>query len=152
MRNKNLIWIGLSISILLYVLTIAFELDLFEKIEQFVRPLERFEVDELIIPVIIFSVFCLLQGFSHVRKARIESEKAKIYTAMLSSTYHILNNLLNQLQLFQMTAKNTAGFDAEVLSKFDEAIDDALGQLEKLSHVSAIDEAAIKASVGTKKY
>lgn len=152
MKNQKLIWTGLTISILLYLVTIIFELDLFEKIEQFAREFERFEVDEIIIPLIIFSLFALIQGFTHVKKARIESEKAKIYTAMLSSSYHILNNLLNQMQLFQMTAKATSNFDPDVLSKFDGVIDEATNQIKKLSKISTITEASIKASVGTKSH
>lgn len=150
MKNLWLLWVGLTISILLYVTTIIFQLDLFEGLAEIVSRFELFEADELIIPTIVFSLFALVFCFIQIKQTKIEAEKAKIYTAMLSSTYHILNNLLNQMQLFRITATETPDFNRDTLSKFDESVDEAKFLIKKLSEISAIDEASIKASVGSK--
>lgn len=147
MKNSKLIWVGFSISLLLYLLTLFFEWDLFERFSSAIQELEDFEFDEVIIPILVFIPFVLTHSFNIKRKARMNEEKEKIYIAMLSSTYHILNNFLNQMQLFKVTAEETPGFDPEVLSHFDTIMNDALKQIEKLSEISNIDESSINDSV-----
>lgn len=147
MKNLKSIWLGLSISVLLYLTTILLKLDLFERIAEVLGSLESFEIDELLIPLIIFSLFALVHVFSQVRKVKIDAEKAKIYTAMLSSTYQILNQLIGQMQQVQVAAKATSGFDQDALAKLDNSISDASMQVEKLSKISNIDEVSILASL-----
>ncbi len=35
---------------------------------------------------------------------------------MLSSSHHILNNFIYQMNIFKMTAEETLGFDSEILA------------------------------------
>ncbi len=149
MKNQRFLWIGLSVSISLYLITLLFELDLFEKTEAFFRRFERFEVDEIVIPLMVFCVFALIHVFGLVKKSRIEAERAKIYTAMLTSTFQILNNFLDQMRLFQTEARNTPGFDPEIISKFDDTIEKSLEQIKNLAKVSHIDEISIRESMRT---
>lgn len=69
---------------------------------------------------------------------------------MMSSTQHILNNFLNQMQLFKLTAEDTPKFNPEVLALYDEIIDEASMQITALGNVHHIDEIAIQEAVAPK--
>lgn len=146
MKNMKFIWIGLTISVLLYLTTVFLQLDLFERAAEVLGSLELFEIDELIIPLIIFSMFALAHVFSQVKKVKIDAEKAKIYTAMLASTYQILNQLIDQMQLVRLAAKASSELDQDAIVKLDAVISEATMQIEKLSKISNIDAASILAS------
>ncbi len=138
---------GLIISISVFLIAIIFDMDLFERSIKVMHSLERFEVDEFIIPLFIFFAFSFVDQMKMKNSQRIEVEKIKIYKAMLSSTHYILNNFINQMQLFKMTAKETPQFDRKILSLYDEVITDASTQIEALGAIAQIDEISIKSSV-----
>ncbi len=147
MYKHNLTLIGLIISISIYLCCILFELDLFEKCIFLLEGLEKFELDEIIIPVFIFFIFLLLNKRRRLKAVKLENEKLKIYKAMLSSSHHILNNFVQQMDLFKITAEETPGFDDEVLSFYEDIINATIDQINSLSNVEKIDESAIRTSV-----
>ncbi|MEM7584476.1 MAG: hypothetical protein AAF560_13895 [Acidobacteriota bacterium] len=146
-KQQGLTLIGLGIAVSALLLTVIFDLDLFERSVGLLEALERYEVDELVIPLLIFLVFALLDQIKNRRSHAVELEKVKIYRAMLTSTHHILNNFLNQMRLFQLTAKDTPGFDPEVLAFYERIVEDASTQIEALGSITEIDEVSIKRSV-----
>ncbi len=76
---------------------------------------------------------------------RIEQEK--IYYATLKGTQHIVNNLLNELQLVYMEAIKHPDFDKETLSLFKDMMQEATKLLKRLSEVEQIDEEHILQAV-----
>lgn len=66
------------------------------------------------------------------------------------STHHILNNFLNNMQLFKITAEDTLEFDPDVLSLYDVVIKDTSAQIEALGNITTIEEESIHASVTPK--
>ena len=150
MKSTLLLWIGFVLSLAIYFFTILFDLDLFERVIGFLESVEAYEFDEVIIPLIIFGVFSIVHLNRLRKKAFIDEEKSKIYLAMLSSSFHILRNLLNQIQFFKREAEETPGFSQETITDLDKASKDALDLLENLSHLEKVDEQSIKHSVGTK--
>jgi hypothetical protein len=72
------VWLGMVIS----------GVDLFENFVNTLEGLERFEIDEIMIAVVIFGVFAFLDLIRRHRIQKVELEKAKIYQAMLFSTHH----------------------------------------------------------------
>lgn len=146
MKQYRLTLLGLGVSMLLYAFLVVFDVDLFEKVHGFLENIERFEVDELVFPLSIFIAVAFVDNFKKRKALQIELEKIKIYKAMLASTHHILNNFLNQMQLFKMTAESTPDFDPEVLSLYDHIIKEATTQIDALGSIAEIDEASIRAS------
>ena len=66
---------------------------------------------------------------------------------MSSAGRHILNNLLNEMQLFKMEALKCKNFDADVLKMYDTSINEASDLIKRLSQVEDITEDNIWASI-----
>jgi len=96
--------------------------------------------------VILFGVFA--DYFSKkIARAQKQLEAMRIYDSMIYATHHILNNLLNQMQLFRIEALRSKDFDKDVIELYDRAIGEASGLIERLSEIEDISEGSIKASV-----
>ena len=147
MKNYSVTLLGLGISLVVLIMGVAFDVDFFEQLVNLLNNLEAYEIDELIIP---FFMFAFVDGFKRNRLNKVNREKLKIYTAMMSSTQHILNNFLNQMQLFKLTAEDTPNFDSEVLGLYDEIIDEAKMQITALGNVNHINENSIHEAVAPK--
>lgn len=76
-----------------------------------------------------------------------EKEKITVYTATVSMTQHILNNLLNEMQLFQMEAEKIEGFDPEIKKLMTSSLIEGENLVKKLSSVKDLDEDHIRNSV-----
>ena len=150
MKQYKLTIVGLGLAFTIASISILFDIDFFEKVMELIESLESFEIDEFIIPLFILLIFSLLDQIRRQNLQKIENEKIKIYEAMMFSTHHILNNFLNNMQLFKMTAEDTPEFDPEVLSLYDLVIKDASTQIEELGNITTIDETSIHASVTPK--
>ena len=70
-----------------------------------------------------------------------------IYNSTLYATQHILNNLLNQMQLVKIEAVNNDAFDKYILELHNVATDEAIGLIKKLANVQDITGENIKKSV-----
>lgn len=104
----------------------------------------------IIILIILFGIFA--DYFS--RKLLItqkQLEASRIYSSMINATHHILNNLLNQMQFFKIEAQKSKDFDQEVLTLYDDAINEASELIERLSKVENITEENIWASIDPNK-
>ncbi|MDH7446694.1 hypothetical protein [Aquimarina sp. 2201CG14-23] len=149
MSNYKLTIIGLVISIFVYFTAIFLELDLFEQALAFLASIEQFEFDEFIIPLLIFSLFLVFDMRRRVKKIKLENAKLNIYKAMLSSSHHILNNFIYQMDIFKITAEDTPGFDAKILAFYEDIISNTSHQIYSLSNLPSIDEYSIRTSVMT---
>ncbi len=96
--------------------------------------------------IVLFGFFADFHVRSIVKKER-ELEAQDIYRSTVYATHHILNNLLNQMQLFKLEALRSEAFDKEVLAYFDTALDDASTLIERLSSIESISEDSIKDSI-----
>lgn len=77
----------------------------------------------------------------------IQKERQKIYSATVFGAQHILNNLLNQLQIVNFEIERHPSFDPEVIKAIHSMLDDAKGLMTKLSSVEHLDDEAIRQSV-----
>ena len=86
------------------------------------------------------------------KKIQLEQEKIKVYRAMVWSSQHVLNNLLNQMMMFKLTAESTPEFNPNIIKLFDEMVDDAEKQIKALSNITDLDENKIRDSVSAYEY
>ena len=76
-----------------------------------------------------------------------EKEKRVIFMATVSSTQHILNNLLNNLLLFKLEADKSDIFYDKTKALYEQTIREGAELVKKLSAVELLTEKNIKASV-----
>ena len=150
MKKYKLTFAGLVISLITLICSLLAEGDLFEYVVKHLENLEDYQIDEFIIPALIFFVFVVFDVLRRQKMQTVELEKVKIYQAMLSSAHHVLNNFLNQMQLFKFEAQNTPDFNPEVLNLYDQIMKEASMQIEALGSIDNIDEASILESVAPK--
>jgi DNA-binding response OmpR family regulator len=81
------------------------------------------------------------------QKALITQEKYEIYRAMAQSTQHILNNFLNQMMLFQITANKLGNFPEDIKELIGTVINDTATKVEELSNVQEITPENIRKTV-----
>ena len=77
-------------------------------------------------------------------------EVVYVYNAMIYASYHILNNLLNQMRLFKMEALRSKDFDRDVIALYDNTIKEASDLMDALSKVKDASEESIYAPVSVK--
>ena len=77
-------------------------------------------------------------------------EASQIYDSMIHATHHILNNLLNQIQVFKIEAQNCKDFNQDVIKLFDNSTKEASDLIKRLSEVEQITEKNIWSSVDPK--
>ncbi len=147
MININYKLVGIALGILYFAISTIFKLEVFELVIYELKYLEKYELDEIIISIFIILFFYRLEHLKREKEQDIELEKMKIYTAMLSSTHHIINNLMNQMTLFKITAQKTPDFDPKILAMYEKMIDEASSQIKSLGDIEKIDEGSINKSV-----
>lgn len=102
-----------------------------------------------VVIVLLLLLFGIYADFS-TKKLLIKEkqlEAARIYRSMTYASRHILNNLLNQMQLFKLEALKCNDFDRELIKLYDAAFGEATNLIQKLSEVENITGENIWASV-----
>jgi len=99
--------------------------------------------------IVLFGLFTDFHVRSIIKKER-ELVAQHIYRSTLRATHHILNNLLNQLQLFKLEALRSKDFNKEVLAYFDTALNEASVLIKRLSAIKSVSEDNIKDSIKPK--
>jgi len=103
--------------------------------------------------VVLLIVFGVLSD-SYSRRLVFEekqSEAINIYNSMLNASHHILNNLLNQMQIVKLEALKSKEFNQDVIREYDIAFNDAVELIKKLSAVETITSENIEDSVYPKQ-
>ncbi len=145
-KYKITLW-GFAVSLISLLCILVFEVDAFEALANFLWLFEDFELDEIIIPLFVFSIFLIVNLVKNQKEHELEAEKIKIYKAMLTSSQHVINNLLNEIQLFKIEAEATPEFPSETLSLFNEVTEEASQQIKALSSIENVDEDSIFQSI-----
>lgn len=102
------------------------------------------------IVIVILIVFIGIHADFSIKQLLIKEkqlEAARIYNSMIFASQHILNNLLNQMQLFRLEALKSKDFDKDMIKLYDNTIDEASDLIQRLSRVAHITDENILASV-----
>jgi hypothetical protein len=100
----------------------------------------------IVVLIIVFGIYADIQTGKLLAKER---EKQDVFIATVGSTQHILNNLLNQMQLALFDSDGNASMDDETRMMFKQALVEGKEQVTRLSSVTEIDEATIRKSIET---
>ena len=104
-----------------------------------------------IVIVFLITLFGILSDSFTNKIIHKQMEVARTYNSMLHVSQHIMNNLLNQMELFKLEALKQEGFDQDVLKLYDNSINEASDLIETLSKVEDISEGHIWGSVDMEK-
>lgn len=115
------------------------------------------DYNELWMRLIIITLMILLGAFTDYFSNKIlakerQLEAINIYNSMLKANQHILNNLLNQMQLFKVEAENSQDFNPDILKLFDKSVYEASELLYNLSQIENITDENIWASISQTKF
>ena len=124
--------------------------DFFEQVVAFLADFEEYELDEYIIPVLVFGGFFFVDLLRQVRKAKVEEQKVEVYKATARSAQHVLNNFLNQVQLLKMIAEDAQALPPDIIKEFDASYEEAVNSVKSLSNVTEMTPEAIWKSVAPK--
>lgn len=142
-------------------ITVAFVFWFFDSfVHYFIYGEPDFEImpedfNELWMRIVIVSLIMLFGVYSdHVSRRLVSKEKSLeatlIYKSMIHATQHILNNLLNQMQIVRLEALKSKDFNQNTIKDYDNAINEAVDLIKKLSSVQHITDKDIWASVDPK--
>lgn len=148
MRQYKLTLIGLVLAVTLWALSVGLNLDLFENFTFCLQRHESGELDELIFPAALFYIFLLMNLIQRYHKHKLEIERLKVYRSMMKAMNHILNNFLQKMMLFKLTADETAGFNPDILKQYDKIISEATAQINALNCLTHPDEEKILKTIG----
>ncbi|HSN51268.1 MAG TPA: hypothetical protein VLS87_01970 [Woeseiaceae bacterium] len=105
----------------------------------------EFSMRLLIILLIVAFGFFADDRARKIRKS--EQEKHAVYVATVRSTQHILNNLMNQLQLAFLDLEKEHCLESETRKLLERSIREGKQQVERLSSVSEVTSETIEDSV-----
>lgn len=108
------------------------------------------DIDELWMRILVIILLIGIGLVADNLTAKIEAakkEKYDIYIATVSSTQHVLNNLLNQLQLIFFETDKTHKLSDETRKLLEQSIKEAKKQVDRLSSVEEPSEEIIRKSV-----
>lgn len=100
----------------------------------------------IVLLLITIGVYADITSRKLINKEK-QLEAIRVYTSMVGASRHILNNLLNQMQLVKMEAVNSRDFDQEFIKCYDDAFDEAKELIKKLSEIEHVTDENIWASV-----
>lgn len=100
----------------------------------------------IVLLVILFGIYTDSSTKKLLSKEK-QLEAAGIYSSMIYASQHILNNLLNQMQLFKIEALKSDDFDPEIIKHYDNVISEATDLVQRLSQVESITSENIRASI-----
>lgn len=100
----------------------------------------------IVLLIILFGIYADSSTKKLLNKEK-QLEAAHIYNSMVYANHHILNNLLNEFQLFKIEALRSNDFDENIITLFDDSINEAKLLIQRLSEVENITEENIWASI-----
>lgn len=124
-------------------------------IHRFIYAEEFFEivpsdVNEIWMRLLIIVLIIGFGFFADNRASKIkrtEQEKHQVYVATVRSSQHILNNLMNQMQLAFLDLDKEHCLESETRKLLERSIRESKQQVERLSSVSDISSESIEDSV-----
>lgn len=140
-------FIGLFLAVMLWLTVVILDLDLFETFAHCMTHHEAVEFDELFFPAVILYIFLMIDLIFRHHRNQIKIENLKVYRAMVQAMNHVLNNFLQKMLLFKMTADETEGFDPDVLKQYNEIIDQTVAQIKALESIENPSEKQILETV-----
>jgi hypothetical protein len=111
--------------------------------------IQKHQIDDFVVAFVLIFVGLAFDGWvseqRKLRQAEIEEQRLKVLRATMRTVQDVMNNFLNQMQLFRLEADSV--LPEESLEAFDELIEQASGKLKALGNLDEARE--IQMATGT---
>lgn len=145
-NRKTTLW-ALAISLVFWMFDSVLHTFIYREVSFEVIPSD---VDELWMRSLIIVLLVAFGLFADNRDAKLraaEEAKREVFIATVSSTQHVLNNLLNQLQLVFLEWDKNHRLSEETRKLLERAIWEGKEQVERLSSVTELNQRSIRKAV-----
>jgi hypothetical protein len=108
------------------------------------------DFDELWMRIVIILLLIVIGVVGDSLANRIdtaEREKREVFLVAISSTQHVMTNLLSQMQVVFLETSKTDKLSGETRNLMEQWMREGKDQIDRLSSVAKIEEEAIKKSV-----
>ena len=149
MKKKTFTILSLFIATVFWLIESVIHYYIFGESEFEFIPQDFNELWMRVVIVLLIFFFGVFSDF-YSRKLILEekqSEAMEIYNSMLNAAHHILNNMLNQMQLVRIEALKSKDFDQDIIKLYDDGFEEALELIKKLSSIEEITTKNIDVSV-----
>ena len=151
MKNNNFLFKAIILSVAYWLVDSVIHRFIYSESEFEFIPAEINELWMRVVIVVLLISFGKYADFHTKILLKKEKEKRIIFDATLSSTQHIINNLLNQMQYFKMKADESSVFDDEVNELYNHSMKEGKELFDKLCSVEELTENNISNSVHSKQ-
>ena len=106
-------------------------------------------VDREILLTRVNTVLRQMQRIKKLEEVRFDEERLRTLQITMSTVHDIVNNFLQNLQLFRMEAENSKAMNEDSLCLFDQLINDTATKLKDLGELDLVVETTTKTGVIT---
>lgn len=138
-------------SVAYLALALGYGLNVFEqvrlKVHEMMVHADHFEGDEVILVLVLVSVALFLDLIRLRHKARrdheIDQHRVEVMRLTMSTVHDVVNNFLNNLQLFRLEAERSQALNGEYLKLFDDLIEETAQKIKDIENMEVIAERQI---------
>ena len=147
MRQRKFTTFGIGLAMLYWITESAIHRYIYAEDFFEIMPSDLNEIWMRVLIIVLLAGFGIFADDQAAKIRNKEREKREVFLATVRSTQHILNNLLNQLQLvfFELDERHELESDTRRLLK--QSIKEGKEQVERLSSVTEMRSESIEKSV-----
>jgi hypothetical protein len=146
-KNFPATFISAFIGATILAMSLALDLDIFERLIALFETIEHLEVDEIIIPLFILIIGISIDSYQkHNRKKKlmlIAETKLDYLNTIIRTVQDIVGNSMNNLVLYSLEAKETGGLSKESIKELDDLIQFTTNEINELANTNEIYEKEI---------
>jgi hypothetical protein len=130
---------GLVAALVLAALSAVFDWDLFERFVRLVHKGEAFEIDEIILPLVLVLIGVATDATINTLHSRNQNDKLKLYNHMSAELVEEISNHLTKLLDFRLSLVQSAPDNFEVQRELDIIIVQSFKHFEHAQRRTDID-------------
>ncbi len=140
MKKRQFIFIAFVVAVTFWFLESLIHYTIFNEPQFEFIPGDMNELWMRLVIILLILIYGIYVSFSIDKVMHKQLEVARMYSSISHSSHHILNNLINQMQLFELEAKRCSDFDKDIIVFYDKAIKEASDLADTLAKISDIPD------------
>lgn len=132
------------IGILIWLVTYFFNVEVFEHLVALLNKLEQHEADEIALSAFLISIGLVIDLFilkkNREKHITVQKHRLRVLKSTMTTVQEIVNNFLDNIQLFRMEAEEKAALDPESVQLIDFAIFEIADKLRRIGDLESVPE------------